>query len=429
MSVPMTIRVRLSAMILLLFTCVCNARGQAIYRVDTLSVSLYYQKNADSYDSLFKGNSVHLQSFVDSVALLRENSLVTIVSISGTMGASINGIAFDERFLCQRRISGLSPLLSRKLGMNSDKFKFENEGQNWKQLERCVKDAKDISHRDEVLDIIKHPMNMYFSGDTLSDGKIIRLMKLNRGQVWPELDNRFSGEMDVAVIECIYRYEDIPNWKPDQRSLKSQMPPLSGCLDSVAFYKKYLRESRFRMSVRTNLLYDLALVPNVGFDFRLFNNISLSTSWNYANWQNKPRNIIYKVYGGDVSIRYWFGWDRQRHPMTSHHIGPYGQMAVFDFAFGKNRFSAPQWLWAAGVEYGYSIPVKKGKATVDFTVGIGYSQGYYDFWHLETNSAGEGCYTWDEKHHYQYIGPTKAEISLIRLIGWPNKYKQQCLGE
>ena len=68
----------------------------------------------------------------------------------------------------------------------------------------------------------------------------------------------------------------------------------------------------------------------------------------------------------------------------------------------------------AGIEYGYSLPVAR-RLNIDFTIGIGYLGGHYVKYHPEGKT-----YVWDSLNKLTWVGPTKAEISLVWLIGNDN---------
>ena len=78
-----------------------------------------------------------------------------------------------------------------------------------------------------------------------------------------------------------------------------------------------------------------------------------------------------------------------------------------------------QTLWnnanyAAGVEYGYSLPIAK-RLNIDFTIGVGYWGGkYYEYTPLDGHDV------WQATKQRHWFGPTKAEISLVWLLGHGN---------
>ena len=74
--------------------------------------------------------------------------------------------------------------------------------------------------------------------------------------------------------------------------------------------------------------------------------------------------------------------------------------------------------YAFGVEYGYSLPIAR-RLNLDFNIGIGYWGGT----HLEYKPV-DGCYVWQNTRRRHYFGPTRAEVSLVWLIGCGN-YNQR----
>lgn len=70
-----------------------------------------------------------------------------------------------------------------------------------------------------------------------------------------------------------------------------------------------------------------------------------------------------------------------------------------------------RWSYGAGLEYGYSLPIGR-RLNLDFGIGFGYLGGEY-----KTYEPKDGHYVWQETRQRNWIGPTKAEISLIWLIG------------
>ena len=67
-----------------------------------------------------------------------------------------------------------------------------------------------------------------------------------------------------------------------------------------------------------------------------------------------------------------------------------------------------------GVEYGYSLPIGR-RFNIDFSLGLGYLGGEY----LEYVPVDDR-YVWQTTKQRHFFGPTKAEISLVWLIGYRN---------
>ena len=75
--------------------------------------------------------------------------------------------------------------------------------------------------------------------------------------------------------------------------------------------------------------------------------------------------------------------------------------------------------WGVGLNYGYSLPVGR-RLNIDFSLGFGYMTGTY-----YTYKPIDNCYVWQSTKTRHYFGPTKAEVSLVWLIGCGNYNKKK----
>lgn len=178
----------------------------------------------------------------------------------------------------------------------------------------------------------------------------------------------------------------------------------------------------FQVAVKTNMLYDLALVPNIGIEFHLGRGWTVGASWMHAWWKNGRAHNYWRIYGGELDVRKYFGSRAERKPLTGHHLGLYLQALTYDFELGGKGYMGgkpggtlfDKASYGAGLEYGYSLPVAR-RLNIDFGIGIGYFGGEYRVYDpLDTH------YVWKETKHRHWFGPTKAEVSLVWLIGRGN---------
>lgn len=176
--------------------------------------------------------------------------------------------------------------------------------------------------------------------------------------------------------------------------------------------------SSFYMGVRSNMLYDALLVPNIGVELYWKQNWSVACNWMYAWWKNDHRHHYWRVYGGDLEVRYWLNKAAEK-PLKGHHIGLYGQMLTYDFELGGEGVLADKWTYGCGVSYGYSLPVAR-RLNIDFTAGVGYLHGLYKKYLPVDNH-----YVWQSTHKRNCIFPTKVEISLVWLIGNENPTRKR----
>lgn len=176
------------------------------------------------------------------------------------------------------------------------------------------------------------------------------------------------------------------------------------------------------LAVKSNMLYDAAAIPDLGVEVALRRGWSVALDWQYAWWRSERRHRYWRVYGGQLGVRKWFGRLAGSKPLQGHHAGVFGQIFTYDFEFGgkghmggvpdKNIFHDPQ--WGVSAEYGFSLPVAR-RLNIDFTVGAGYIGGVY-----REYVPRQGQYIWQSTRRRHWFGPTKAAVTLVWLIGRGN---------
>ena len=180
-------------------------------------------------------------------------------------------------------------------------------------------------------------------------------------------------------------------------------------------------------TLKTNALYDIVLIPNIGAEFHLGKNWSVGANWMYAWWNHDASHKYWRVNGGDLYARKWFGKKAQEKVLAGHHVGIYAQALTYDFCLGDRGYMGGEpggnffdkVSYAAGFEYGYSLPIAR-KLNLDFTIGIGYLRGkYYEY------KVIDDCCVWQAFKNRKWLGPTKAEVSLVWFLGKTNYNKEK----
>ena len=156
----------------------------------------------------------------------------------------------------------------------------------------------------------------------------------------------------------------------------------------------------------TNMLYDAALVPNVGVEYAFGRHWSAKVNAMYAWWSNDSRHRYWRVAGGSVEMRRWFGTNVEAFELRGHHMGAYLGAYRYDFELGDTGNMA-DFNYSVGVSYGYSMPIAR-KLSLDLGVSVGYIGGKYTKYDYEYE-----CYMWKADMRRNYFGVTRAEASLV----------------
>lgn len=166
----------------------------------------------------------------------------------------------------------------------------------------------------------------------------------------------------------------------------------------------------------SNLFSDIFLTPNVGVEFSLGRQWSISLSYTGAWWSIKRELTYWRLYGVTASARRYF--EPQRPGITQlhgHHVGLCGHVFTYDFEMGKEGemggnplmpiFSNPQ--YGIGIEYGYTYTLSE-RLSVDFFISLGYLGGLYHKY-----DPADGHFVWKSTSRRHYFGPTNMGITLF----------------
>lgn len=396
---------------------------------DTIGVKVYFRQGHASLDSLFRDNGSRLDSFSRRLVSFGGDSAFQIRSVRVVSGASPEGSSKINRSLSERRAAAIRSYLEKRVSLDGHAFEVESPGVDWEGLAGLV-ESSDMSYRDEVLEILYHTPEFVIREGKIVDSRQRQLGMLHGGAPWRYMEERFFPELRASGVLVVVETE-----REDTSSPEPVAPPRDTVVvehrDTVEVIRRDTMDvpcpvvparKPFYMALKTNLLYDVALVPNIGAEFYLGRGWSLGGNWMYAWWNSNKRHNYWRLYGGELEIRKYFGRRAAEKPLTGHHLGLYGQLFTYDFELGGTGYMGGKpggTLWekmnyAVGLEYGYSLPVAR-RLNLDFVIGVGYWGGEY-----HTYDPVDDHYVWKETRQRHWFGPTKAEISLVWLIGRGN---------
>ena len=409
------------------------------------SVVIYFPKSSSELDLTLRDNEKSLHLILDSINTFSTDSVYKIKSITFSGAASPDGSkAYNDRLATSRARSVFSYIAQYTVLPDSIQA-VKSIGRDWSGLIRLAKEDPNLPHREYVLQVLDAIASNDVS--TLGVDPITKLMRINDGAVYQYmLENlfpllratylnisyekisksdydvwasRMKSLEDIVFVEVEQPKDTVPAEPEPQPELEPEPEPQPepAPVDTVAEPADSLLCRPFYMAIKSNMLFDAAMTPNAAIEFYLGGGVSLAASWQYAWWKKDKTAFYWRTYGGDLEARYWFGKKAKEKPLTGHHVGLYGQMFTYDFEFGGKGILAPKWSWAAGLSYGYSLPIHR-VLNIDFVVGAGYHSGiYYDYIPVD------GEYVWQATKRRRWIGPTKAEVTLVWLIGCDNYNK------
>ena len=382
---------------------------QAFGQESRKEVCIGFPVGNSTLDTAYGNNAARLSEVVSFLESVKKDSTLELVEVSFCGSASPEGGFAINRELAEKRRNSLERYVRERVSLPDGIISRPEGFIAWERLAELV-EVSDMPHKEEAVDVLRNvPEFTYNNKGVLVDSRKKHLMELQYGRTWHYMHKHFFDQIrNASVILVTVRQKPVI----EEKTVVKEEPVVPAPETSKPFY----------MALKTNMLYDVLAVPNIGVEFYLGKNWSISGNWMYGWWKKNSSHRYWRIYGGDLAVRYWLGKKANEKPLTGHHIGIYGQAFTYDFEWGGKGYMGGEpggTLWAktnyaAGVEYGYSLPVAN-RLNIDFTLGVGYWGGkYYEYIPLD------GHYVWQATKKRHWFGPTKAEISLVWLLGKGN---------
>lgn len=411
-----------------------NAHAAAVS--DSLRATVYYRTAKSRLELPFMGNAANLKGLVDGIRSMESDSACKVRRINILSSASPEGNSEFNKTLSARRGEELRDYLKDSLSFPDSIFSLRSVGEDWGGLAGLV-EKTDAPWRDRALSIIRRTPEWIVRDGQVVDGRKRQLMNLDGGRAWKYMNEHFFDSLrSSALVVC-----EVERLKPAVRpsdetasrlepATEEKANPADGAQDALSGQGEPAETDRqtagngadteagnakrpFYMAAKTNLLYDAAMVPNVGLEFSLGKGWSVGGNWMYAWWRKDSKHRYWRVYGGELDVRKYFGRKASEKPLQGHHVGVYAGGLTYDFETGGKGYLS-HFSYVVGAEYGYSLPLAK-RLNMDFGLGIGYAGGKY-----KTYEPEDGHYVYKETKKRRWFGPTKAEVSLVWLLGRGN---------
>ena len=168
------------------------------------------------------------------------------------------------------------------------------------------------------------------------------------------------------------------------------------------------------LALKTNLLFDAALMPNVEIEVPVGKRWSVNGEYAFPWWQFDRGKYCMQVLMGGLEGRYWLGSRKSREDrevLTGHFLGLYAGGGKYDLQWGEKGYQG-EFFIAAGVSYGWATRIAR-HLHLEFNIGIGLLRTDYRHYHARDNYQ---TLLWQEYGKYTWFGPTKEKISLVWLL-------------
>lgn len=367
-----------------------------------VGIEVHFRWDDSRLDLDYMGNAQTFERFahvVDSIGLHMIDSVV-IVSQS-----SPEGVYEHNLKLSRRRAATMRRAIERRHPELKELLRVHPDGESWERLrEYVVNDTKmKQSTINRVLAVIDADVSIGTKKWRLEQLPIYRYLLMT---YYPRIRNS---------VFCIIYY-DIP--QP-----MAQLPkPVEATrpLDSLEVMPVCYLVPKYEpvLNVRTNLLYDLGTVLNVGIEYYPRNpRWSVVGHYTFPWWDNDPKHHYLQMLDWNIEARYYLQSDK-RH--AGWYVAPYVHWNLYDFCLDAERGWQGEGK-GLGLSAGYVRHLGDTQRwKIDFFFRIGYYHTLFDPYHASDPYHGKYYYDWPwapedfvpRNHRLQMIGPTGAGVTV-----------------
>lgn len=129
--------------------------------------------------------------------------------------------------------------------------------------------------------------------------------------------------------------------------------------------------------IKTNLLNDAALTPNIEFDIPLAKHWSISAEYNYGWWLRRDNSFCWQIQYGGIDLKYWIKPSSQDYnSMDKWYVTLFYDLGIYDFQFNASNGTRGDFNVMAGASFGYVLPVND-YISFDLSFGAGFMSTVY----------------------------------------------------
>lgn len=374
----------------------------------------------------FGNNQSELARLCHTIDSVSKDSDVDILSIRVTGYASPEGSFVKNDQIASRRTHSLTRYIIDATNISSKLFQTAHVAEDWDGLRTFVDSTAMLANRKALLQII--------DSDRDPDDKLTYIQKRFPGDYAKLKDFAFPLLRHTDYqIDYIHKNvtRSLGKLHTDTIYRLHADTLATGTLTEVT--PEPYRTYRPLLAIKTNLLFDAILAPNVEIEVPFgkedkrwsvmaevwcpwwrFDHNAAGEQHKYYRSDQRPTRTSYQLLAVGVEARRWFAGKRcpeARPLLTGPFVGLYAAGGKYDL--GRNGKGDQGEYFSVGLSAGYSWPIAR-HWNLELSAAVGYVGGpkvHYE------NEFDDARLIYRNDTHLNYVGPTKLKLSLVYLIG------------
>ena len=367
-------------------------------------------------------------------AINREGYTLSRIYIRGA--ASPEGSYEHNKVLGEKRAKALTDFVVSRLSVpvSDESFSLDVDFEDYRSLCLFLSRA-----HDKYSSYVKNLCDKYLPGNNVTQLKS-ELQKAEGGKLWKHLLTNYFPDLRAARIMLVFNKKQ-PVEVVAQPVVEEPVVEAPVTAAVVLDEPEVLPRREF-LSVKTNLLFDVAYVPgynrwcpipNVAVEYYpKKGHLTYGASFDFPWWQDYDAHKYFQIRNYQLETRYYL----RRGDLSSNppgegaafrglYLQAYAHVALFGICFDADRGWVGEGA-GAGVGVGYVMPISKnGHWRLEFGLQAGFFRCKYDPYQYEnpvdpTYRDHLYYYKWSldpslfkkRQYRYNWLGPTRVGITL-----------------
>ncbi len=391
---------------------------------------LFFGFGKASLNENFGDNQDNIAKLDSLINLIESNEKLKIQSITIDSYASPEGQRSLNIKLSERRSIAITNYLKERYGIADELITARNNGVAWDML-RYMVDTSQMAHKAAILKVLDMPEEVWKRVNpsdrylTLVDGRNHRLMLVAGGRPYKYMQKHFFAQLrSGSILTIAYGSIEQPPQEEPQRAEAETVGATtqetqwqSGGGDVIIDSDLFTWEKEPLLAVKTNLLFDALLMPNIEVEVPIGKEWSIAAEWVFPWWVTADNGNALQLLGGTLEGRYWLGDRTDKAVMTGWFVGAHISGGYYDFQLNDNGYQGE--YFGGGISAGFAHTINKsGTLRFEYALSAGFIYSDYRYYEGRDNND---YLLWQRNGDASWVGPTRAKVSLVWL--WNTKKK------
>lgn len=388
--------------------------------LDSTKITFFFNSKSVAIDLDIPNNEAQIQELIRVVERRSQDSL-TVSRVNVNTGVAPEGAEEANSTVIWNRLRHSVELIKRYVNIpayNEINFDYSSPvAQTWKRVEYEVRKSN-LPNKQKVISVIQSGGNIPAKLASLDPDQ--RTWKYIQNEIYPKLRQcevviyfkkrdltRISAFEDVILPEKlplvprdINPHGNEPVAKPVKEKPKTKRPRTRTTYTPL-------------FALNTNLLYDLAITPNLSIEIPIKDKLSFSLMAMSPWWCKSDNSWCYELQYIELEGKRWMGERKGKDLMTGHALGLYAGVGYYDLESHSKGYQGEICV-NVGVSYHYAKAFGTNERwRFQAGIGLGVMRTKYRYYEGRENN---NYLVWQKDGKFTWIGPNKLELTLGYLF-------------